>query len=79
MLLFSGKVAGSLIQQIGRVSRQKEMNIITLSPESDRGAIPIYTKGTKERDKMIASYYKDCDIRQKEVYESELARLNIEN
>lgn len=79
MLLFSGKVAGSLIQQIGRVSRQKEMNIITLSPESDRGAIPIYTKGTKERDKMIASYYKDCDIRQKVVYESELESLNIEN
>ena len=55
------------------------MNIITLAPESDRGAIPIYTKGTKERDKMIASYYKDCDIRQKVVFESELKSLNNEN
>lgn len=79
MLLFSGKVAGSLIQQVGRVSRQKEMNIITLAPESDKGVIPVYTKGTEERDKMIASYYKNCDIHKIVVFESELESLNNEN
>ena len=62
ILLFSGKIAGSVLQQIGRVARQQEMTIITLSAEG-RKSIPIYTKGCQERENMITEYYKYCDIR----------------
>ena len=60
-----------------RVSRQKEMNIITLSPE-DGKKIPVYTKGTEERDKMINQYYKYCDIRRYSINEADLESLIIE-
>jgi hypothetical protein len=62
ILLFSGKIAGSVLQQIGRVARQQEMTIITLSADG-RKNIPIYTKGCQERETMITEYYKYCDIR----------------
>ena len=62
ILLFSGKIAGSVLQQIGRVARQPEMTIITLRPDGKR-RIPIYSKGCEEREKMILEYYKYCDIR----------------
>jgi hypothetical protein len=62
ILLFSGKIAGSVLQQIGRVARQQEMTIITLSADG-RKNIPIYTKGCQERENMITEYYKYCDIR----------------
>jgi len=78
ILVFSGKVAGSFLQQIGRVARQKEMNIITLEPENGK-SIPVYSKGTKERDKMLESYYRNCEIRRKEVLEGDLETLTSEN
>jgi ERCC4-related helicase len=78
ILIFSGKIAGSLIQQVGRVSRQKEMNIISLSPEDEK-KIPVYSKGTDERDKMINSYYRDCEINKIFIKECDLETLNSEN
>ena len=71
ILIFSGKVAGNFLQQIGRVARQKEMNIITLDPENKR-PIPIYSKGTKERDSMLKSYYRNCTIIKETIHESDL-------
>lgn len=53
------------------------MNIITLSPE-DGKKIPVYTKGTEERDKMINQYYKYCDIRRYSINEADLESLIIE-
>lgn len=61
-----------------RVARQKEMNIITLEPENGK-SIPVYSKGTKERDEMLESYYRNCEIRRKEVLEGDLETLTSEN
>ena len=62
ILLVSGRVAGSVLQQVGRVARSKEMNIITLVPDSH--PIPIYSKGLREREAMIKEYYRYCEIRE---------------
>lgn len=70
ILLLSGKIAGSVLQQIGRVSRQSEMTIITLSPDGKK-KIPVYSKGCKERSDMILDYYRYCDIRQESLTEYE--------
>ena len=61
ILLISGKIAGSVLQQIGRVARQTEMTIITLSPNG-KHKIPVYSSGCLEREKMILEYYKYCKI-----------------
>lgn len=37
------------------------MNIITLDTTNGR-KVPIYSKGMKEREKMIKDYYKYCNI-----------------
>ncbi len=66
ILIFSGKIAGSVLQQIGRVARQSEMTIITLGT-TGRGRIPIYSKGCREREEMILEYYKYCDINKTEI------------
>lgn len=61
ILVFSGNIAGSVLQQIGRVARQKHMNIITLEPKGKK-VIPVYSKGCKTREKMIKEYYKYCKL-----------------
>jgi hypothetical protein len=61
ILLCIGKVAGVVLQAIGRTARGKHMNVITLA--SGRGRIiPVYTKGANERNEMLRKYYKFCDI-----------------
>jgi hypothetical protein len=70
ILLLSGKIAGSVLQQIGRVSRQSEMTIITISPDGKK-KIPVYSKGCKERSDMILDYYRYCDIRQESLSDYE--------
>ncbi len=61
ILLTSGKVAGVTLQCIGRVARNKHMNIITLAPFSKR-KIPVYSKGAETRNEMFKQYYKYCEI-----------------
>lgn len=73
ILLFSGKIAGSVLQQIGRVARQKVFNIISLDP-LDRKTLPIHTKGQKVRAEMIKEYYSQCIIRDIELLEVELKK-----
>lgn len=60
-LIVSGNLAGQVLQQIGRVARGSEMNLITLEPLYKK-SIPVYTKGMENRDAMIREYYKYCKI-----------------
>lgn len=62
IILTAGKVAGTVLQSVGRVARGEHMNIITLDPYSSKVKIPVYSKGAVERDKMIKDYYKYCNI-----------------
>lgn len=61
IVLLAGKLAGVTLQSIGRCARGKHMNIITIEPHS-RKRIPVYSKGAKEREEMIKSYYQYCEI-----------------
>lgn len=61
ILLIQGKLAGVVLQAVGRVARNSHMNIITLSTKNSK-PIPVFTKGTKERYNMIHEYYKYCKI-----------------
>ena len=76
ILLIQGKIAGSVLQQIGRVARQKEFNIITLEPE-DGLPIPIHTKSQKIRKDMIKEYYSYCKINEFEIDEKSLIKKGI--
>ena len=58
--LFAGKLAGVTLQCVGRVARGSHMNIITIDPVDKKKIIPVYSKGSKNRDKMIKTYYKYC-------------------
>lgn len=71
IILISGKIAGSVLQQVGRVARQKEFNVITLEPLT-RKPLPIYTKTMKAQKEMIKEYYSYCKINEKEIKEDEL-------
>ena len=71
ILLIQGKIAGSVLQQIGRVARQKEFNIITLEP-LDGKPLPVHTKSQKIRKDMINEYYSYCKINDKVIYETNL-------
>lgn len=62
ILLIQGKVAGVVLQSIGRVARGNHLNIITLAPQKASLRLPVYTKGAKERDEMIQEYYKYCKL-----------------
>lgn len=61
ILIFSGKIAGSVLQSIGRIARQNHMNIISLDPENG-GKLPVHTKQQKVREKLIEEYYRYCKI-----------------
>lgn len=60
ILLVSGKVAGVVLQSIGRVARSKNMNIISLDSRGKK--IPILTKSTEDRTTKMKEYYKYCNI-----------------
>lgn len=61
MLMVAGKIAGVILQTVGRTARSEVMNIISLAPKKFKW-IPVYTKGMKERDKLLQEYYKFCQI-----------------
>lgn len=71
MLMIAGKVAGQILQQIGRTARVQEMNIIHLEPKKFRW-LPVYTKGMKHRDQMLKEYYKYCEINDITINEEDL-------
>lgn len=61
--LFAGKVAGVVLQCVGRVARGTQMHIISLSPLYP-AKIPIYSKGAQERKEMIEGFYKYCNVKE---------------
>lgn len=71
MICLQGKVAGVVLQSLGRIARGKHMNVLTLSGMT-RKKIPVYTKGCEERDELIKNYYKYCNI-----VESEIQEVNL--
>lgn len=71
ILLIQGKVAGVVLQSVGRVARGSHMNIITLGSKSKK-RIPVFTKGAEGRDEMIHEYYKYCDITDSIIFEESL-------
>jgi hypothetical protein len=62
ILLIQGKIAGVVLQSIGRVARGKVANIIDLRPKPYK-PIPVYTKGVRDRSNMIKKYYKYCFLK----------------
>lgn len=71
MICLQGKLAGVVLQSIGRIARGKHMNVLTLSGMTKR-RIPVYAKGCEERDELIKNYYKYCNI-----VESEIQEINL--
>lgn len=61
ILIFSGKIAGSVLQSVGRIARQNHMNIISLDPE-DGKSIPVHSGQQKTRKSLIDEYYRYCKI-----------------
>lgn len=68
ILLIQGKIGGVVLQSVGRVARGKETNVISLIP---RRLVPIYSKGVRNRSKMIKECYKYCEINEVKLDESE--------
>lgn len=68
ILLIQGKIGGVVLQSVGRVARGKVTNIITLKPTN---IVPIYSKGARNRIKMIKECYKYCQINEIDRDESE--------
>ena len=71
VLLLTGKIAGVVLQSIGRAGRGTIMNIIGLDSIS-KLKIPVYSKGMEERDELIKNYYKFCDIVESDIYDINL-------
>lgn len=71
ILIFSGKIAGSVLQSIGRIARQNHMNIISLDPDNGR-KVPVHTKQQSVRLNLINEYYRYCKITHKTIMESDL-------
>lgn len=60
ILLCIGKVAGVVIQALGRCSRGEHMNIITMEPYGESRKIPVLSKAMEERETLFSEYYKYC-------------------
>lgn len=60
ILLCIGKVAGVVIQALGRCSRGTHMNIITMEPYGEARKIPVFSKAMEERETLFSEYYKYC-------------------
>lgn len=71
IFLIQGKVAGVVLQSVGRVARGSKFNLIGLEPNPDK-KIPVYSKGMENRDRMIHDYYKYCNIVDSIIYETNL-------
>ena len=71
ILLIEGLKAGVVLQQIGRIARSQNMNIITLSGISDK-KIPVYSKSDESRKELYQTYYKFCNITESVIYENNL-------
>lgn len=71
IFLIQGKVAGVVLQSVGRVARGTKFNLISLVPNPEK-KIPVYSKGMENRDEMIHTYYKYCDITDSEIFEINL-------
>lgn len=69
--LAQGKAAGVVLQAVGRTARGAHMNLISLEPHPKK-KIPVYSKGMENRDEMIHTYYKYCDITDSEIFEINL-------
>jgi len=54
-----------------RVARGEHMNIISLVSAKGK-KIPVYSKGAENRDDLIKSYYKYCEITDSEINEINL-------
>lgn len=74
ILLIQGKIAGSVLQQVGRVARQKEFNIITLEPANGK-SLPVHTKSQKIRKEMINEYYSYCKINEIKLTDNDLKNV----
>lgn len=71
IFLIQGKVAGVVLQSVGRVARGTKFNLIGLEPSPEK-KIPVYSKGMENRDEMIHTYYKYCNIVDSIIYENNL-------
>lgn len=71
IIVLQGQIAGSILQQIGRVARLSEFNIICLEPKNGK-ALPVYTKAQKTQKELIREYYSYCKINEITVNEEEL-------
>ena len=60
ILLCIGKVAGVVIQALGRCSRGEHMNIIAMEPHGESRKIPVLSKAMEERETLFSEYYKYC-------------------
>ena len=69
--LAQGKVAGVVLQSVGRTARGAHMNLISLEPHPKK-KIPVYSKGMEGRDELIHTYYKYCEIIDSEIFEVNL-------
>lgn len=69
--LAQGKAAGVVLQCVGRTARGAHMNLISLEPNPKK-KIPVYSKGMENRDEMIHTYYKYCEIIDSEIFEANL-------
>ena len=69
--LAQGKAAGVVLQSVGRTARGAHMNLISLEPHPKK-KIPVYSKGMENRDELIHTYYKYCDITDSEIFEVNL-------
>ena len=54
-----------------RVARGTHMNIISLISASGR-KVPVYSKGAENRNDLIKSYYKYCEITDSDINEINL-------
>ena len=71
ILIFSGKIAGSVLQSIGRIARQNHMNIISLDPLNGK-KLPIHTNQQEIRKQLIEEYYRYCKINHINITEDDL-------
>lgn len=71
ILLVSNNIAGAVLQAIGRVARGSHMNIVSLGTMSGK-KVPVYSKGVENRDELIKSYYKYCEITDSIIYDINL-------
>lgn len=71
IFLPASNIAGVVLQCIGRVARGTHMNIISLASSSGK-KIPVYTKSAINREEMMKTYYKYCEVVDSTIYDTNL-------